>query len=103
MRDTTIIIFSDGETWEGFQPDQTQVITVSEETLQRLEEGRDVSTLTDQEILSQYLLSDAIAAHPPLPFIGWEHPRYEEWKLAVANDHTVLGLSAWLEHNPEEE
>lgn len=36
-------------------------------------------------------------------FIGWDHPRYEEWKEAVANDETVLGLAAWIDHNPPED
>lgn len=36
-------------------------------------------------------------------FVGEDHPRYEDWKEAVANDETVLGLAAWVEHNPAED
>lgn len=38
----------------------------------------------------------------PDDFVGWDHPRYDEWKFAVDQDHTLLGLAAWLEANPEE-
>ena len=36
-------------------------------------------------------------------FIGWDHPRYGEWKFAVENDETLLGLKDWLDHNPVED
>ena len=36
-------------------------------------------------------------------FVGWDHPRYEEWKEAVEQDTTVLGLSDWIEQNPTED
>ncbi|MGV8863268.1 MAG: hypothetical protein ACOH2T_19140 [Pseudomonas sp.] len=37
------------------------------------------------------------------PFVGEDHPRYEEWMQEVCWRNTVLGLSDWLEHNPDEE
>lgn len=62
-----IIVLSDGETWEGFNPDSIRVLTVSDQAHALLCDGLEPNDLVGDEIEKDESLLDLMHSFAELP------------------------------------